>query len=74
MNAGKKDHATPADFVAMLTKDIKVPRQDIGRIELQETFSLIELPAGDAQRIARALTGKTLRRRDLVARLERSRR
>ncbi|MEE8060398.1 MAG: DbpA RNA binding domain-containing protein [Gemmatimonadales bacterium] len=74
VNAGKKDHATPADFVAMLTKDIKVPRQDIGRIELQETFSLIELPAGDAQRIARALTGKTLRRRDLVARLERSRR
>ena len=73
VNAGKKDHATPADFVAILTKEMKVPRQDIGRIELRETYSLIELPAGDAQRIAGALTGKTIRRRDIVARLERPR-
>lgn len=73
VNAGKKDQATPADFVAVLTKEIKVPRQDIGRIELRDTFSLIELPGKDAHRIAGALTGKTIRRRDLVARLERPR-
>ena len=71
VNAGKKDQGTPADFVATLTKDLKVPAQDIGRIELRDSHSLIELPAQDAQRIARELTGKTIRRRDLVARLER---
>ena len=71
VTAGTKDGATPADFVAVLTKDLKVPPEHIGKIELRETFSLIELPADEAQAVAEALTGRTIRRRKIIARLER---
>ena len=70
-SAGRKDGATPADFVAALTKEVGVDRTSIGRIELRETFSLIEVPAGEAERIARALDGRTVRRRRLTARVDR---
>lgn len=73
VTAGKKDGATPADFVAMLTRDLKVPPEHIGKIELRETFSLIELPTDEAQAVADALTGRTIRRRKIIARLERQR-
>lgn len=73
VTAGKKDGATPADFVAMLTRDLKVPREHIGKIDLRETFSLIELPAAEAQAVAEALSGRTIRRRKVVARLDRPR-
>jgi len=56
-----------------MAKELRVPREDIGRIDLRETFSLIELPAGDAERIAQSLNGRTIRRRKVTARLERQR-
>ena len=70
-SAGRKDGATPADFVAALTKELGVDRTSIGRIELRETFSLIEVPEGEAERIARALDGRTVRRRRLTAHVDR---
>ena len=70
-SAGRKDGATPADFVAALTKEVGVDRTSIGRIELRETFSLIEVPAGEAERIAQALDGRTVRRRRLTAHVDR---
>ena len=48
-----------------------MPRESIGRIELRDGFSLIEVPAGDAERIARALSGATIRKKRLVARVDR---
>ena len=74
VTVGRKDGATPADFVATLTKDLGVPRQAIGKIDLRETYSLIELPADSAERIAEGLTGMSIRRRKVTARLDRARR
>jgi hypothetical protein len=45
-------------------------REAIGRIEMRETFSLVEVPTGDAERVARALSGLTVRRRKLIARVD----
>lgn len=71
--AGKRDGATPADFVAALTKEIGLDRTRIGRIELRESFALIEVPAAEADRIARALEGVSIRRRRITARVDRDR-
>jgi ATP-dependent RNA helicase DeaD len=68
---GRRDEATTGDLVAVLIKEVGLAREAIGRIELRETFSLVEVPAGDAERVARALTGLTVRRRKLVARVDR---
>jgi len=68
---GKKDGASANDFVGLMTKELRVAREAIGRIELRDSFSLIEVPGKDAEGIARALTGATIRKKRLVARVDR---
>lgn len=68
---GKNDGATAADFVGTMTKELRIDRASIGRIELKDSFSLIEVPAADVERIASALNGITIRRKRLAARADR---
>lgn len=71
VGVGKKDGATANDLVAVLTKDLRFDRTKIGRIELREAYSLIEIPAQDAEKLAGALNGVTVRRRRVTARVDR---
>ena len=68
---GKKDGATANDLVAVLTKELRVDRTKIGRIELRDAYSLIEIPASEAEQVAGALNGTTVRRRRVTARVDR---
>jgi ATP-dependent RNA helicase DeaD len=68
---GKKDGATANDFVAVLTKELRFPREKIGRIELRDAYSLIEIPAQDAEKLAAAFNGATVRRKRITARVDR---
>ncbi|HET6779233.1 MAG TPA: DbpA RNA binding domain-containing protein [Gemmatimonadales bacterium] len=68
---GKKDGATANDLVAVLTKELRVDRTKIGRIELRDAYSLIEIPAAEAEQVAGALNGATVRRRRVTARVDR---
>ena len=68
---GKKDGATANDFVAVLTKELRFERGKIGRIELRDAYSLIEIPAQDAEKLAGALNGVTVRRKRVTARVDR---
>ena len=71
VGVGKKDGATANDLVAVLTKELRVDRGKIGRIELREAYSLVEIPAQDAEKVALALNGVTIRRRRVTARVDR---
>lgn len=71
VGVGRRDDATPGDLVAVLVKEVGLPREAVGRIELRETFSLVEVPVDQAERVAQGLTGLTIRRRKLVARVDR---
>jgi ATP-dependent RNA helicase DeaD len=71
VSAGKKDGATAADLVAVLNRDIGMAAGKIGRIEIRELFSLVEVPAADAEEIARRLSGRTVRRRTVTAKVDR---
>lgn len=71
VGVGRTDGATPSDLVAILTKEVRVAREKIGRIELRDGYSLVELPAQEAERIASALNGTTIRRKRVVARVDR---
>jgi len=68
---GKKDGATVNDLVAVLTKEVRVERTRIGRVELKDAYMLVEIPAQDAERIAGALNGTTIRRKRVTARVDR---
>jgi hypothetical protein len=70
VGAGKKDGVTPHDLVAVLTKELRVDRQKIGRIELRDTFALIEIPSAEAEQVARGLNGTTIRQRRVTARVD----
>jgi ATP-dependent RNA helicase DeaD len=71
VGVGKKDGATANDLVAVLTKELRVDRGKIGRIELRDAYSLIEIPAQDAEKVAVALNGTTVRRKRVTARVDR---
>jgi ATP-dependent RNA helicase DeaD len=71
VGVGKKDGATANDLVAVLTKELRVERGKIGRIELREAYSLIEIPAQDAEKVASGLNGTTVRRKRVTARVDR---
>ncbi|HLS47445.1 MAG TPA: DbpA RNA binding domain-containing protein [Gemmatimonadales bacterium] len=68
---GRNDGVTAADFVGTMTKELRVDRAQIGRIELKDSFSLIEVPSADVERIAQALNGVTIRRKRVIARADR---
>jgi hypothetical protein len=71
VGVGKKDGATVNDLVAVLTKEVRVERGKIGRVELRDAYALVELPAQEAESIARALSGTTIRRKRVTARVDR---
>lgn len=71
VGVGKKDGVTANDLVAVLTKELGVDRTKIGRIELRDTYSLVELPAHEAEQLAAQLNGTTIRRKRVSARVDR---
>lgn len=68
---GRKDGARPGDLVAALANDVKVPASCIGKIDVRELFTLLEIKVEHAEQAVKGLTGLTLRGRRLVARLDR---
>jgi len=73
VGVGKKDRASAKDLVGALIREAGVPKDDIGRIDVRDSFSLVEVAAGAADRAVRGLTGTTIRGRRVIARLERER-
>jgi hypothetical protein len=71
---GKRDAATTHDVVGALLKDCGVPKEAVGKVELRDTFTLVELGgAVDAQQVAEQLTGKVIRKRRVVAKVDKGR-
>jgi hypothetical protein len=71
VNVGTKDRASAKDLVGALIKEVKIAKGDIGRIDVRETFSVVEVAAGVADRVVRDLSGVTIRGRRAMARLDR---
>ncbi len=71
VNVGKKDRVAAKDLVGALIREVGVAKGDIGRVEVRETFTLVDVAAGAAERAARGLTGVTIRGRRVAARLDR---
>ncbi len=71
VSVGQRDNAGPGDLMAALVKELGVDRMSIGKIDVRESFSLVEVPAAEAGRIAERLAGISIRRRKLQARVDR---
>jgi hypothetical protein len=71
INVGKKDRASAKDLVGALIREAGVAKDDIGRVDVREAFSLVEIAAAAAPQAIRKLTGATIRGRRVLPRLDR---
>jgi hypothetical protein len=68
---GRKDNVKPGDLVGAIVNEAGVPAEAIGKIEVKDLFCLVEIRAEVADQVVRGLTGKSVRGRRLVARVDR---
>jgi len=71
VSIGRQDGTTASDLVAVLTKDVRIDKSMIGRIELKEAYSLVELPASEVERIVRGMDGRTIRNKKIMCKVDR---
>jgi ATP-dependent RNA helicase DeaD len=70
VNAGRRDRIRPGDVVGALLNAVGIPKDSIGRVDVRESFSLVEVRADVAARVLTGLDGVTLRGRTVTARID----
>ena len=65
VSAGQRDEVGPRELLGALTNQSGVPGNRVGRIDVRESHSLIEVREGDAKAVISALNGTTLGGRSL---------
>lgn len=70
---GERDGVRAGDLVGAIAGTAGITGENIGRIELRDNHSLVEIVGEDAGRVAEKITGTSIKGRRVVARLERDR-
>ena len=63
LRVGKRDGVRPADLVGAIANEAGLPGDQIGDIDLYDTFAFVDVPAGAAETVLAALNGTTIRNR-----------
>jgi hypothetical protein len=72
VTTGTKDRASAKDLVGALIKEAGLQKGQIGKIDVRETFSLVDVAPGVAEQAARRLSGVSIRGRRVTARPDRA--
>ena len=72
VTVGTKDRASAKDLVGALIKEVGLEKGQIGKIDVRETFSLVEVSPDAAEQAVRRLSGVSIRGRRVTARPDRS--
>ncbi len=73
VNVGKKDRASAKDLVGALIKEVGLTKEQLGRIEVRETHTMVEVAPAAVERAVKGLSGVTIRGRRVGARVGRER-
>ncbi|HKW11914.1 MAG TPA: DbpA RNA binding domain-containing protein [Gemmatimonadaceae bacterium] len=73
INVGAMDNARPGDLVGAITNEARITSAQIGKIDIRENHSLVEVAADVAEGVVAKLTGSTVRGRRVVARVDQER-
>ena len=71
VTVGTKDRASAKDLVGALIKEVGLEKSQIGKIDVRESFSLVEVAPEIAEQAVRRLTGVSIRGRRVAARPDR---
>ncbi len=70
VNVGKKDRAGPKDLVGALIKEVGLEKAQIGRIDMRESFVLVEVAPAAAETVVRRMTGVTIKGKRVAAKVD----
>ena len=73
VGVGRLGGIRPGDLVGAIANEAHISSAAIGAIEIADRFSLVEVPADEAERVIKALRGTTLRGKKIAVRLDRGR-
>ena len=71
VNIGERDGARVGDLVGAITGEVGLTREQIGRVEVRESHSTVQVAASVADRVVERLTGTMIRGRRAAARVDR---
>ena len=63
ISIGKRDRVRPADIVGALLNGVGLPKDHVGRVEIQDNFSVVDVNPADAARVVSELSKLTIRGR-----------
>lgn len=63
ISVGSRDNVRPGDLLGAITSEAGVTGNEVGRIELRDTFAVVEVAASVAEKVMKALNGTTMRGR-----------
>jgi ATP-dependent RNA helicase DeaD len=65
LSIGARDNIRPGDLVGAITGEAGIKGDQVGRVDIRDSFSVVEVAASAADRVIRALNGTTMRGRSL---------
>ncbi|HET9438965.1 MAG TPA: DbpA RNA binding domain-containing protein, partial [Longimicrobiales bacterium] len=65
ISIGERDDVTARDIVGAITGEASLSGGDVGKVEVRDTFSVIEVASTAADRVIKALNGTTMKGRSL---------
>jgi ATP-dependent RNA helicase DeaD len=72
ISVGERDGARRGDLVGAITGEAGITGAQVGKIEMRETYSLVDIATPVADRVVQSLTGVSIRGRRVTARLDRA--
>jgi ATP-dependent RNA helicase DeaD len=65
ISIGARDNVRPGDLVGAITGEAGIRGEQVGRVDIRDTFSVVEVAGAVAEKVIRALNGTTMRGRSL---------
>jgi hypothetical protein len=73
INVGAMDNARPGDLVGAITNEAGITSAQVGKVDIRENHSLVEVASDVADSVVAKITGGTIRGRRVVARIDQER-
>ncbi|HSU14700.1 DEAD/DEAH box helicase [Longimicrobium sp.] len=65
VGVGERDGIRAGDLVGAIAGEADIPGSSVGKIDIRDTFSIVEVPADAAQRVIDAVNGTTIKGRSV---------
>jgi ATP-dependent RNA helicase DeaD len=70
VNLGEKDGIRPQEIVTAITTEAGIPGSQVGKVDLRDTHSIVEVAASVAELVVGKISGSVVRGRKVQARLD----